>query len=202
MGSESDDYRAPDDGRPRRMDGWKFEAEREGADRRADADRDDAVREAIRSEQLTRDAEYARHRAETTDDPAVRARAQAWAHEAGHQADLADSNAWRGFRAADSEYQAASAAADGAVAEPLAAELQNDDWPDYDTPERRRDWADQLQSRGIDHDVVGSRIRADVGQALPATAIKHRSPAREPTDRSSFQAGRRPQRTRRAGRSR
>lgn len=199
MGWESDDCRAPDDGRPRQIDGWQFEAEREGADRRADADRDDAVREAIRSEQLTRDAEYARHRAETTDDPAVRARAHAWAHEAGHQADLAESNAWRGFRAADSEYQAA---ADGAVPEPVAAKLQNDDLPDYDTPERRRDWAHQLQSRGIDHDVVGSRIRADVGQALPATAIRHRSPAPDRTDRSRFRAGRRPQRTRRAGRSR
>lgn len=158
--------------------------------RLADDELGNAVQDAVRSEQLTRDADHARHIAETTDEPALQRQAQILAYEAASEADVAESGAWRGFRAADTDDRAA----DSGPTESAAVE------PEYDSPQRRERFADRLESDGIDHEVVASRVRADVGQARPATAINRRQAKRIEKQRSGLQP--RSRTSRNPGRSR
>lgn len=159
--------------------------------RLADDELGNAVQDAVRSEQLTRDADHARHIAETTDDPVLQRQAQLLAYEATSQADAAESGAWRGFRAADIDDRAAES---GPTTESATVE------PEYDSPRRRERFAERLESSGIDHEVVASRVRADVGQARPATAINRRQPNRGEAQRSRLRPRSRTSRT--PGRSR
>lgn len=192
MGREPDDnFYSDPDGSPTPVIRHE-ERHRETTRRLADEERDNAVRDAARSEQLSRDADHARHLAETTDDPVAQRRAQAWASDAGHQAMIIESHAWRGFRAADIDDR--SADTDSAQAADPTIEL------DYDSRQRREQLAEQLQSRGIDHEVVASRVRADVGQARPATAINRRPTMQKQLPRSRARA--RSRVVRRSGRSR
>lgn len=197
---------APSSRRPTRRDhGLDDLARAEAEHRRADEDRSEAVRDAIRAEQLTRDADHARHLAELSDDPAVQRQARSRAYEAGHQAAGWESDAAGEFRAADAGYRAASAdlgsaramdprADDVTASERRAEEAQAEaeaPEPEYDSPQRREQLAGQLESHGIDHEVVASRVRADVGQARPATAISRRVAARAQTLRGASTARRR-----------
>lgn len=63
----------------------------------------------------------------------------------------------------------------------------------YDTAERREVLAQGLMDRGIEPDVVATRVRADVSQARPATEAAHAPTERAPKARKA-RAGRWPQR--------
>lgn len=186
---DGDLYRHPKEGHPHTSD--TSDTNRRIRRRLADDELCNAVRDAVRSEQLTRDADHERHIAETTDDPAVQRQAQLLAYEATSQADVAESGAWRGFRAADIDDRAAES---GPTTESAAVE------PEYDSPQRRERFAERLESSGIDHEVVASRVRADVGQARPATAINRRQAKRGAAQRSRLRPRSRTSRT--PGRSR
>ncbi|MEP7765669.1 hypothetical protein [Sanguibacter sp. 25GB23B1] len=57
-------------------------------------------------------------------------------------------------------------------AERLRADAVREEARDsYDSAERRETMAHDLESRGIDSDVVAARVRADIGQGRPATEV-------------------------------
>ena len=49
----------------------------------------------------------------------------------------------------------------------------------YDTRDRRDRMETELDERGIDHEVVAARVRADMSQAKPATVITRAAPTRQ-----------------------
>lgn len=54
----------------------------------------------------------------------------------------------------------------------------------YDSAERRKSVAQELEARGVDPEIVATRVRADTSQAKPATdAVKNPSASRMPTAR-------------------
>lgn|GEM_PF-507000 len=73
------------------------------------------------------------------------------------------------------EAPAAEKTHDSAAAESQdrADELRNQAANSYDSAERREATAQDLESRGLDHELVATRMRADVSQGRPATeAVK------------------------------
>lgn len=70
--------------------------------------------------------------------------------------------------------------------EAVADQARDDAGAMYDTAERRADTAADLESKGIDHEVVATRMRADVSQARPATeAVKSTGRSRSPKARET-----------------
>ena len=55
----------------------------------------------------------------------------------------------------------------------------------YDSAERRAATARDLEGKGIDHEVVATRMRADVSQAKPATEATAGGPQKAPKARRS-----------------
>lgn len=106
---------------------------------------------------------------------AERARAAAEAAEAAsfmQQADRDDAHAEQARAAAEHEPDSAERARAAAEAEQRArsaSEVSENGRDLYDSAERRSATASDLEAKGIDHDVVATRVRADVSQAKPAT---------------------------------
>jgi hypothetical protein len=134
------------------------------------------------------DADRAQQVAETTTDPTVQREAQDQAHAAEARSDIAEANARNDMIDAESHESTAQA-------EEAEAQVE------YDSAERREQMTQDLQDRGIDHEVVASRVRADTSQAHPATAVNREQAARAQTMRGHTQRSRsRVQQVRRGGR--
>ncbi len=88
------------------------------------------------------------------------------------QADREDSRAEQARAAAEYEPEAAerarAAAAEAEQRDASATGSREDGGVLYDSAERRTTTAGNLEAKGIDHEVVATRMRADVSQALPA----------------------------------
>ncbi len=152
--------------------------------------------EAVRAEQHMRDELRTRYGLDVDDtgaDPAAvraaveradRERAQADAERTRSAAENAE--AQRLIQEADHEDQQADAARAAAEHEPDPGEriraaaqaekheaagdrTREDGRAMYDTAERREATARDLEGKGLDHEVVATRMRADVSQAKPAT---------------------------------
>lgn len=136
---------------------YDVDVERSGADpeivqaamQRAEQDR--ARGEAERSRAAAENAEALRllEQAVQEDERAERARAAAE-----HEADPAER---------------ARALAEAEQREAIVASVQADGRALYDSAERRSATASDLETRGIERDVIATRVRADVSQAKPAT---------------------------------
>lgn len=123
-----------------------------------------ALREAVERaahDRAQSDAERARAAAEEAEAERVMqhsdrndARAEQERAAAEHEPDPAD----RERAATEMEQRARTAAA-----------AREDGKDLYDSAERRSSTASDLEARGIDHDLVETRVRADVSQARPAT---------------------------------
>lgn len=115
------------------------------------AERDHAQGEAERSRAVAENAEALRllEHAAQEEERAERARAAAE-----HEADPAER---------------ARALAEAEQREAIVASAQADSQPLYDSAERRSATASDLETRGIERDVIATRVRADVSQAKPAT---------------------------------
>jgi hypothetical protein len=116
---------------------------------RAERDRANAAAEQSRAHQENAEAQLLMAQADHEDRRADQARAAAE-----HGPD-ADERIRAAAAAEQSEARAAQAAADGATL--------------YDSAERRADTARELEAKGMNSEVVATRIRADVSQGKPAT---------------------------------
>ncbi|WP_240201457.1 hypothetical protein [Cellulosimicrobium cellulans] len=114
------------------------------------------------------------------------------------QADREDRLADRARSAAEHEPdpdERARAAAEAVQRDALGARTREDGRATYDSAERRDATASELRAKGIASDVVGTRMRADVSQARPATeAVVARTAGRSPTARKSHGRGAQAQR--------
>ncbi|WP_102510740.1 hypothetical protein [Sanguibacter massiliensis] len=123
-----------------------------------------ALREAV---------ERAAHdRAQSDAERARAAAEEAEAERVMQQSDRDDARAEQAQAAAEHEPDPAERerAATETEQRARAAAVAREDGKDlYDSAERRRATASDLAARGIDHDVVATRVRADVSQAKPAT---------------------------------
>lgn len=115
------------------------------------AERDRAQGDAERSRAAAEKAEALRllEQAAQEEERAERARAAAE-----HEADPAER---------------ARALAEAEQREAIVASAQADSQTLYDSAERRSATANDLEARGIDREVIATRVRADVSQAKPAT---------------------------------
>lgn len=115
------------------------------------AERDRAQGEAERSRAVAENAEALRllEHAAQEEERVERARAAAE-----HEADPAER---------------ARALAEAEQREAIVASAQADSQPLYDSAERRSATARDLEARGVDRDVIATRVRADVSQAKQAT---------------------------------
>jgi len=90
----------------------------------------------------------------------------------------------------------ARAAAEAEQGETTADDAREDGRTLYDSAERRSATASDLEAKGIDREVVATRMRADVSQAKPATeAVKAGSAAKSPKARKARGRGAQVQRT-------
>jgi hypothetical protein len=121
-----------------------------------------------------------------------------------HEQDRREANAWDALTAAEQDalllQQRGVAYGPSAVGlvvvgpdvvaaekrETTAAGAREDGRTLYDSAERRSATASGLEAKGIDHEVVATRMRADVSQAKPATeAVKAGSAAKSPKARKA-----------------
>lgn len=137
-------------------------------------------------------------RAEHTRAQAERTRAAADSAEAARllqQADRDDARAEQARAAAEHEPDAAERARAAGEAEQhatTAVGAREDGRVLYDSAERRTATAGELEAKGIEHEVVATRMRADVSQARPASeALKSATPRSGARGRSA--RGRAPQ---------
>jgi len=98
------------------------------------------------------------------EDEAEAHRLQNEAQEAERSGDEAEQTA----HDPDAEIRAAAQAERAEAQEAAAASMEDSSYA-YDSAERREAMAEDLRSRGIDSEVVASRMRADTSQARPAT---------------------------------
>ncbi|MDD9206558.1 hypothetical protein PU560_08775 [Georgenia sp. 10Sc9-8] len=145
------------------------EAEASAEALRHGADVEHNHQDAAEAHQLMTEAEQADRNAE-----AARAAAE---HEPEHEPDPAERD--RAQVAAETE----QARADHTRADGRAT---------YDSAERREAMAQGLESRGIDHETVATRMRADVSQAKPAAAATKTNASTRPRKARST-CGRAPQ---------
>jgi len=179
--------------------------------------------EAVRAEARMRDQLRTRYGVDvdnTNADPAaVRAAIEAAGHERG-QADVEgtraaaenaeahqlmqmagreDARAEQAREAAEHEpdpEERARAAAEAEERDAGAGHAREDGRTLYDSAERRDATASELEAKGIDREVVATRMRADVSQAKPATeAVKAGSAAKSPKARKTRGRGAQVQRT-------
>ena len=110
------------------------------------------------------------------------------------QADREDSRAEQARAAAEHEPdpdERARAVAEAEQRETAAAGAREDGRTLYDSAERRSATASELEAKGIDREVVATRMRADVSQAKPATeAVKAGAAAKSPKARKTRGRGR------------
>lgn len=159
-----------------------------------------AVREAMgRAERTRSEADAERTRAAAENAEAIRllqhadlqdARAEQ-ARAAEHEPDPADRrDAWDLLTAREQdEYLLAQRAS--ASERSLALTQREDGLVLYDSAERRTATASDLDSRGIDQEVVATRMRADVSQATPAdAAVRSHATSKSPSARKTRGRGR------------
>ncbi|MGW9114516.1 hypothetical protein [Microbacterium sp. NPDC055683] len=90
----------------------------------------------------------------------------------------------------------ARAAAEAEQREASAERARADGRTAYDSAERREGTARDLEAKGVDHDLVATRMRADVSQAKPATeAVKGAGKTNAPKARKTRGRGAQVQRT-------
>lgn len=139
-----------------------------------DQERQAAERKA-RAEHVAADADRAAHRQQDRDAEHEERRAADEANvEQSDTLDVTEAEADVDEPTQD-EAPAAEKAQDGAAAESQdrADELREDAANSYDSAERREATAHELESKGLDHELVATRMRADVSQGRPATeAVK------------------------------
>ncbi|MFC0456224.1 hypothetical protein ACFFGR_06610 [Arthrobacter liuii] len=140
-----------------------------------------AVRAAVeRAEQERAQADAERYRAAAENAEAQRLMTQA---------DQEDRRAEEVRAAAEHEpdpQERARAAAEAVQREAAAARAGEDGRRMYDSAERRDSTARDLEAKGIDHEVVATRMRADVSQGRPATeAVKGAGKANAPKARKT-----------------
>lgn len=111
------------------------------------------------------------------------------------QADRDDARAEQARAAAEHEPdpdERARAAAEAERREMTAGRIREDGRTLYDSAERRDTTASDLEAKGIDQEVVATRMRADISQAKPATeAVKTGAGMKSPKARKT--RGRAPQ---------
>lgn len=115
------------------------------------------------------------------------------------QADQEDQRAEDARAAAEHEPdvdERARAAAEAEQREAIADRAREDGRALYDSAERREGTAADLESKGVDQEVVATRMRADVSQAKPATeAVKGAGTRKAPKARKTRGRGAQVQRT-------
>ena len=142
-----------------------------------DQDRQAAEGKA-RAEHVAADADRAAHRQQAREAEHEERKAAVDEPEANvDQSDTLDVTAAEADVEEPTQEEAPSTekAQDGAAAESQdrADELRKDAANSYDSAERREATAHELESRGLDHELVATRMRADVSQGRPATeAVK------------------------------
>lgn len=162
--------------------------------------------EAVRAEQRIRDEVRTRYGVDVNDtsaDPqavreAVERAEEAEAARLMAEADRADRAAEHHRDAAEHEpdpEQRAEAREQAEQHQAHADAARADAQPLYDSAERREATARDLESKGIDREVVATKMQADVSQAKPATEATKATSARAPRARKNRGRGVQVQRT-------